>query len=227
MQTVSYKSFEFSKGERRLDGLKSVIFVLGNKTYGHFDIIVNVEEGQGGDTADFAVSEIQDSVAPKKVYCGDLSARALTRSKGIHDAKIPYISPISVSRELVLNTHDRNYVYVELNVEGSVYLLLSKVSRLPPRLSSAADGPSSLPSPFILSGPDWPFLSTVASTLVLISALNHNSYSLPKHSCSEGPNHAAPSTTLLSASRPNTPCSSSHDRNQPSISEHLSTSTGD
>jgi hypothetical protein len=158
---------------------------------------------------------------------GDLSARALTRSKGIHDAKIPYISPISVSRELVLNTHDRNYVYVELNVEGSVYLLLSKVSRLPPRLSSAADGPSSLPSPFILSGPDWPFLSTVASTLVLISALNHNSYSLPKHSCSEGPNHAAPSTTLLSASRPNTPCSSSHDRNQPSISEHLSTSTGD
>ena len=185
MQNLSDESFEFSKGEHRLNGLKYVIFGLGNKTYEHYNVIsrqvdehltkmgatrignrgegdddksmeedylewkdgmweafariMNVEEGQGGDTADFAVSEVQDSIVPEKVYrgmcyppfpqlitvlftfsfSGELSARALTRSKGIHDAKNPYAAPISVSRELFQNTHNRNCVHVELNIEGS------------------------------------------------------------------------------------------------------------
>ncbi|KAI0284004.1 NADPH-dependent cytochrome P450 oxidoreductase [Russula aff. rugulosa BPL654] len=63
-----------------------------------FARVMNVEEGQGGDTADFAVSEIQDSIAAEKVYRGELSARALTRSK-------EYPQP--------------NCVHVELNIEGS------------------------------------------------------------------------------------------------------------
>ena len=48
-----------------------------------------------------------------------MSARALARSKGIHDAKNPYASPISISRELFQNTHNRNCVHVELDIEGS------------------------------------------------------------------------------------------------------------
>ena len=118
MQNLSDESFEFSKGEHKLDSLKYVIFGLGNKTYEHYNVIsrqvdehltkmgatrighrgegdddksmeedylewkdgmweafarvMNVEEGQGGDTADFAVSEIQDSIAPEKVYRGML-----------------------------------------------------------------------------------------------------------------------------------------------------------
>jgi len=184
MQNLSDESFAFSKGEHRVDGLKYVIFGLGNRTYEHYNVIskqvdehltkmgairigqrgegdddksmeedylewkdvmwdafarvMNVEEGQGGDTADFAVSEIQDSLPPEKVYrgmlsfvprpdhslfitflLGELSARALARSKGIHDAKNPYASPISASRELFQNTYTRNCVHVEFDIEGS------------------------------------------------------------------------------------------------------------
>jgi NADPH-ferrihemoprotein reductase len=50
---------------------------------------------------------------------GELSARALTRSKGIHDAKNPFPSAIKVARELFQNTGDRNCVHVELDIEGS------------------------------------------------------------------------------------------------------------
>ena len=99
----------------------------------------------------------------------------------------------------------------------------------PRRLSPTADEPSSLPSPSILAGPDRPPLPTRASTLGSTSELDHNpsfASSLPKHSRSEDLNHSAPSSTFVSASRPNTPGSSSHDRNQPSFtSEHLSTSS--
>ncbi len=35
-----------------------------------FARVMNVEEGQGGDTADFAVNEIQDSLPAEKVYRG-------------------------------------------------------------------------------------------------------------------------------------------------------------
>jgi len=104
----------------------------------------------------------------------------------------------------------------------------------PRRLSPAADEPSSLPSPSILSGSDRPSLPTRASTLGSASELDHNSYSdpsLPKYSRSEDLNHSStstftsPSPPFLSTSRPNTPGSSSRDRNQPSSSDHLGTST--
>ncbi|PCH40164.1 NADPH-dependent cytochrome P450 oxidoreductase [Wolfiporia cocos MD-104 SS10] len=79
---------------------------------------MNVEEGQGGDTPDFAVTEVEDH-PPEKVYLGELSARALTRSKGIHDAKNPYPAPITVARELFQQGSDRNCVHIEFNTEGS------------------------------------------------------------------------------------------------------------
>jgi len=98
----------------------------------------------------------------------------------------------------------------------------------PRRLSPVTDEPSSLPSLSILSGPDRPSLPTRASTLGSASELDHKSYSdssLPKHSRSEDLNHSTPSPAFLSASRPNTPGSSSHDRTLPSSYEHLGTSS--
>jgi NADPH-ferrihemoprotein reductase len=118
MQNLADESFEFSNGERRLSGLKYVIFGLGNKTYEHYNFIakevdkrlaalgairlgergegdddksmeedylewkdgmwnafavaMNVEEGQGGDSADFAVTELV-SPSIEKVYLGEWS----------------------------------------------------------------------------------------------------------------------------------------------------------
>ena len=115
MQNLQDDSFEFSNGAHRLDGLKYVVFSLGNKTYEHYNFIgrtvdavltnmgakrigergegdddksmeedylewkdgmweafateLGVEEGQGADTADFAVSELE-SHPPEKVYLG-------------------------------------------------------------------------------------------------------------------------------------------------------------
>jgi NADPH-ferrihemoprotein reductase len=50
---------------------------------------------------------------------GELSARALTKTRGIHDAKNPYAAPVVASRELFHTTADRNCVHIELNIEGS------------------------------------------------------------------------------------------------------------
>jgi|ERR1700722_2643650 len=50
---------------------------------------------------------------------GELSARALTKTKGIHDAKNPYPAPIAVARELFQHYSGRNCVHMELDTEGS------------------------------------------------------------------------------------------------------------
>jgi len=164
MQNLQDDSFEFSGGARTLNGLKYVVFSLGNKTYEHYNFIgrtvdttltklgatrigergegdddksmeedylewkdpmweafaaaMGLEEGQGGDSADFNVTEL-DSHPPEKVYQGELSARALTKTKGIHDAKNPYPAPVGVSHELFQDVKDRNCVHVELGIEGS------------------------------------------------------------------------------------------------------------
>ncbi|KLO17258.1 riboflavin synthase domain-like protein [Schizopora paradoxa] len=163
-QNIADDSFEFTNGSHRLEGLKYVIFGLGNKTYEHYNAIarnmdnqltamgavrigergegdddksmeedylewkdgmweafataLGVEEGQGGDSPDFVVTEL-DSHAPEKVYQGELSARALTKTKGIHDAKNPYPAPITAARELFALDGERNCVHIEISIEGS------------------------------------------------------------------------------------------------------------
>ncbi|CUA77238.1 NADPH-ferrihemoprotein reductase [Rhizoctonia solani] len=164
MNNINEDDFEFSKGEHRLEGLKYVVFGLGNKTYEHYnkvarDVdekltalgaqrigergegdddksmeedyldwkekmwpefarIMGVEEGAGSETPDFKVTEV-DTHPPEKVYLGELSARALTKTRGIHDAKNPYPAPIQNIRELFAIGGERNCIHAEFTIEGS------------------------------------------------------------------------------------------------------------
>lgn len=95
-----------------------------------------------------------------------------------------------------------------------------------PHVSPAHEGPSSLPTPSFLNGPDRPSLPTRASTLGTANELDHTKSqsdpSLPKHARSEDLNHSttftSPSQAFASSSRPSTPGSGSH---QFSSSENL------
>lgn len=76
-------------------------------------------EGGGGEVQDFKVTEIEDPADPSKIYQGELSARALLGTKGIHDAKNPYIAPVKVARELFALDGERSCVHMEFDIEGS------------------------------------------------------------------------------------------------------------
>lgn len=80
---------------------------------------LNFEEGGGGDVADFKVTQLADH-PEDKVHHGELSARALLGTKGIHDAKNPYNAVVKEARELfVQGTADRTCVHVEFDIEDS------------------------------------------------------------------------------------------------------------
>lgn len=78
------------------------------------------DEGAGADSADFEVKEDSALLAltDPKVYVGELSQRMLSGTKGIHDAKNPYIAPIIDSKELFVGG-ERNCVHAEFDIEGS------------------------------------------------------------------------------------------------------------
>lgn len=115
MQNLQDENFNFTNDSHRLDGVKYVVFGLGNRTYEHYNLIgrivdkaltdmgatrigergegdddksmeedylawkdgmwdafalaMGVEEGQGGDSADFVVSELENHPS-EKVYLG-------------------------------------------------------------------------------------------------------------------------------------------------------------
>ncbi|TIC34932.1 NADPH-dependent cytochrome P450 oxidoreductase [Wallemia mellicola] len=79
---------------------------------------LNVEEGNAAQEPDFRVTEITD-IPEEKVYLGELSARALHGTKGIHDVKNPYAAPIIKADDLFKVGTDRSCVQVELSTEGS------------------------------------------------------------------------------------------------------------
>ncbi|KAM6489858.1 hypothetical protein JOM56_014670 [Amanita muscaria] len=145
MQSLQDESFEFG---HTLPSLKYVVFALGNRTCEHFNLIgrqvdtlltgmggTRISEcGEGDDNKSmkedylewkdrmweaFAAVMGLESHPPEKVYLGEYSVHALTKTKGIHDAKNPFPSPISVARELFQITNDRNCVHMEFNIEGS------------------------------------------------------------------------------------------------------------
>ncbi|GAA5867068.1 hypothetical protein JCM8547_008430 [Rhodosporidiobolus lusitaniae] len=75
------------------------------------------EEGAGGDVADFEVSELNE-VDQAKVYLGELSARALNGTRGVFDAKNPYVAPLIKAKEL-FEDGERNCVFAEFDITDS------------------------------------------------------------------------------------------------------------
>jgi len=79
----------------------------------------NFEEGGGGEVQDFNVTELTEHSDEGKVYKGELSARALLGTKGIHDAKNPFPAPVKVAKELFNVSGERSCIHVEFDIEGS------------------------------------------------------------------------------------------------------------
>lgn len=77
------------------------------------------EEGGGGEVQDFKVTELQEHSDEKKVYKGELSARALLGTKGIHDAKNPFPARVTKAKELFNVSGERSCVHIEFDIEGS------------------------------------------------------------------------------------------------------------
>ncbi|GAA5975291.1 hypothetical protein JCM11641_005925 [Rhodosporidiobolus odoratus] len=75
------------------------------------------EEGAGGDIADFEVKELNE-VDQAKVYLGELSARALTGTRGVFDAKNPYAAPLIKAKEL-FEDGERNCIFAEFDITDS------------------------------------------------------------------------------------------------------------
>lgn len=78
---------------------------------------LGLEEGAGGDVQDFEVTELADH-EEAKVYQGELSARALLGTKGIHDAKNPYMAPVATAKEL-FTAGERTCVHLEVDIDDS------------------------------------------------------------------------------------------------------------
>lgn len=76
------------------------------------------EEGAGGDSADFEVTELGEEQDQSKVFLGELSQRALNGTRGIFDAKNPYVAPLLSSREL-FDDGDRNCIFAEFDIKDS------------------------------------------------------------------------------------------------------------
>lgn len=81
---------------------------------------MNWTEGAGSEEPDFLITEDPTSswATDEKVYTGELSQRMLNNTKGIHDAKNPFIAPIVSSKELFVGG-DRNCVHAEFSIENS------------------------------------------------------------------------------------------------------------
>jgi NADPH-ferrihemoprotein reductase len=75
-------------------------------------------EGIGEGVKDFEVRELGPEQERSQVYLGELSSQALVGSRGIHDAKNPFISPIIRTKEL-FEGGDRNCVSVEFDIKNS------------------------------------------------------------------------------------------------------------
>ncbi|TIB15839.1 hypothetical protein E3P92_01499 [Wallemia ichthyophaga] len=79
---------------------------------------LNIEEGTAAEEADFRVTEISQ-IPDEKVYLGELSARALHGTKGIHDAKNPYAAPIIKSNDLFKVGTERSCIHTEFSIQDS------------------------------------------------------------------------------------------------------------
>ena len=80
--------------------------------------ILGVEEGSAADQADFKVTEVTN-IPENKVYLGELSARALHGTKGVHDVKNPFAAPVIKAQDLFKIGSERSCIHAEFSIEGS------------------------------------------------------------------------------------------------------------